>query len=358
MASPSAPTARELRDVVTIDTAQRLDLLLDTTDDGLHAYGSGVWLFHDHGYRAITTDGIGPGGHISAIVYEEYLDADGWPMTQGVGWAPYFSDAYYRKAVPVWQSYAPGPLRRSGHGYPLRRALDRARRGARGEPRARVCRCVGALASMSARRTLGAGLSLWLLALAAQAQPEDPTIGHHHGAMAADEATALPRDCDAISAEHEFTVHAGTAHRGEFPGTIFGYDQRELRVEPCSRITVTFVNDDDVRHQWMVHGLPRYLYPGGMFHLEANGRQRQTGSFVVPSDDRTYLVHCDLAQHMEKGMKAQLIVGRGNGDLWAIPGVSAAFNRDDYTPRVAFLVLAISVLVVAATTVRSWKRRS
>ena len=54
----------------------------------------------------------------------------------------------------------------------------------------------------------------------------------------------------------------------------------------------------------MVHGLPRYLYPGGMFHLEANGGDSQTGTFIVPSDARTYLVHCDLPQHMEKGMKA------------------------------------------------------
>jgi hypothetical protein len=100
------PAAQEIRDVVTIDTAQRLDLLLDTTDDGLHSYGPGIWLFHDHGYRAITTDGINPGGHISAIVYESYLGDNGWPMTRGVSWAPYFTEAYYRKEVPVWQTYA------------------------------------------------------------------------------------------------------------------------------------------------------------------------------------------------------------------------------------------------------------
>jgi hypothetical protein len=105
--TPVDAASREMRDVVTLDSAQRLDLLLDTTNDGLHAYGPGIWLFHDHGYRAITTDGIGPGGHISAIVYEEYLDANGWPATRGVNYAPYFSSAYYRKTVPVWQSYAP-----------------------------------------------------------------------------------------------------------------------------------------------------------------------------------------------------------------------------------------------------------
>ncbi len=111
--------SQELRDVVTLDSAQRLDLLLDTTDDGLHSYGPGVWLFHDHGYRAITTDGIGPGGHISAIVYEDYLSDDGWPMTQGVSFAPYFSAEYYRKTVPVWRSYAPDLFGDPGRDYSL-----------------------------------------------------------------------------------------------------------------------------------------------------------------------------------------------------------------------------------------------
>jgi len=105
---PAEPAAQITRDVVTLDTAQRLDLLLDTTNDGLHAYGSGIWLFHDHGTRAITTDGIGPGGHISAIVYEDYIEQNGWPRTQGVSWAPYFTAAYYRKEIPIWESYAPG----------------------------------------------------------------------------------------------------------------------------------------------------------------------------------------------------------------------------------------------------------
>ncbi len=102
------PGARVTRDVVWIATAQRLDLELSTTNDGLGSFGDGIWLFHDHGSKAVTTDGIGPGGHISAIVYEDYLRADGWPRTSGVGWDPYFTEAYYRKQVPVWERYAPG----------------------------------------------------------------------------------------------------------------------------------------------------------------------------------------------------------------------------------------------------------
>jgi plastocyanin len=140
----------------------------------------------------------------------------------------------------------------------------------------------------------------------------------------------LPKDCDSISQDVQFEISAGTEFSRGYPGMVFGYDQPVLEVPACSRVTVTFHNQDEVRHQWMLHGLPRYLYPGGMFHIEANGGARVSGTFIVPSDDRTYLVHCDLAQHMEKGMKAQLVVGNGSGNLWSVPGVSADFRPESY----------------------------
>ncbi len=133
----------------------------------------------------------------------------------------------------------------------------------------------------------------------------------------------LPKDCDAISEEVNIQIRAGVKYSEQYPGTVFGFDQHQWKVQPCSRITVEFINDDHIRHQWMVHGLPKYLYPRGMFHIEANGQQSKTGVFIVPSSHYTYLVHCDIAQHMEKGMKAQLVVGNGRGDLPSIPGISA-----------------------------------
>ena len=142
----------------------------------------------------------------------------------------------------------------------------------------------------------------------------------------------LPRGCDSVSRDYEFRIEGGRDFTSGEPGIIFGFSQHELRVEPCSRITVEFSNRDEVRHQWMVHGLPRYLYPGGMFHIEANAGETMTGTFIVPGDDKTYLLHCDMAQHMEKGMKGQLVVGRGSGDLWSVRGVSDAFVRDAYLP--------------------------
>jgi len=165
----------------------------------------------------------------------------------------------------------------------------------------------------------------------------------------------LPRDCGQISGDVQLEINAGAEFAGEYPGAIFAYDQTLMEAPPCSRVTVTFHNRDDVRHQWMLHGLPRYLYPGGMFHIEANGGATVSGTFIVPSDDRTYLVHCDLTQHMEKGMKAQLVVGGGSGDLWSVPGVSADLNPDSYLPGNTLgwvITAAIAGLVLARLLLR------
>ncbi len=102
------PAARIIRDVVWIASAQRVDLDLDTTDDGLHSYGAGIWLLHDHQVKGVTNDGIGPGGNISAIVYEDYLQENGWPRTQGVDLNKFFTEAYYRKEIPVFDNLASG----------------------------------------------------------------------------------------------------------------------------------------------------------------------------------------------------------------------------------------------------------
>ena len=169
--------------------------------------------------------------------------------------------------------------------------------------------------------------------------------------------STLPQECDKINGDYKIKVYAGTKYAADYPGTVFGMSEHEYQVEPCSRITVTFVNEDKVRHQWMVHGLPRYIYPGGMFHIEAAGGQSQTGTFIVPGDDRTYLVHCDMAQHMEKGMKAQLKVGKGNGNLWAVPGVSAGFFQDNYLSEETGTYLLIIAFVGLLATTLFYNRR-
>ena len=96
---------RITRDVVWLSAAQRLDLELSGKDDGLHSYGEGVWIFHDHQEKGVTTAGIGPGGNIGVIAYERYLEDNGWPMTFGVDWSNYFTEDYYQRRVPVWSAY-------------------------------------------------------------------------------------------------------------------------------------------------------------------------------------------------------------------------------------------------------------
>ncbi len=105
---PLPDAMRSPQDVVWLATSQRVDLALSLVNDGRRSYGPGIWLFHDHQNAGVTTDGIGPGGNVSAIVYGEYLDESGWPKTQGVSLDPYFTAEYYRREVPVWESYAPG----------------------------------------------------------------------------------------------------------------------------------------------------------------------------------------------------------------------------------------------------------
>lgn len=150
----------------------------------------------------------------------------------------------------------------------------------------------------------------------------------------------LPPGCSRVSGDESITVRAGHRYARDYPGTMFGFDQHEWRVKPCTRLTVTFINEDHIRHQWMMHGLPKFIYDKGMFHLEVTGPAKITGTLILPAEDRTYLVHCDIAQHMEKGMKGQLVVGNGSAPFPSIPGISDFVVPDDYGPKVADSVKA------------------
>ncbi|HYE37445.1 cupredoxin domain-containing protein [Methylocaldum sp.] len=142
----------------------------------------------------------------------------------------------------------------------------------------------------------------------------------------------LPGGCNKISEDSEITVRAGHKYAKNFPGTMFAFDKQEWRVKPCTRLTVHFINEDNVRHQWMMHGLPKFMYDKGMFHLEVTGPGKISGTLILPKEDRTYLVHCDIAQHMEKGMKGQLVVGKGGGTFPSIPGLTDFAIPDNYDP--------------------------
>ncbi|MDD5113728.1 MAG: copper oxidase [Methylobacter sp.] len=161
----------------------------------------------------------------------------------------------------------------------------------------------------------------------------------------------LPGGCEKISETKEITVHAGHKFAEKFPGRMFAFDTQEFNFKPCTKLTVHFYNDDKVRHQWMMHGLPKYLYPQGMFHLEVSGPGKISGTLILPPGDKTYLVHCDIAQHMEKGMKAELKVGKGDGDLPSIPGLTAPVVPDDYEGTLADVAAAKVVSDATAASV-------
>ena len=160
----------------------------------------------------------------------------------------------------------------------------------------------------------------------------------------------LPKDCKAISEDVNITIRGGKKFAKDFAGKMFTYDQRDLQVPPCARVNITFINEDDIRHQFMIHGLPGYMYPKGMFTIELYGKGQKTGSFIVPSRDYTYYIHCEVSQHTEKGMKGQLKVGKGTGDLDSILGLTAPLTPDLYpinNTHYTWITLIFSILIGA-----------
>ena len=97
------PDAQIMRDIYDLAPAQRNDLKFSTVDDGLHSYGEGIWIFHDHREKGITTDGMNVGGNVSALVYKKYLNEEGLPKTIGENVMPLFTKAFQARKYPVWQ---------------------------------------------------------------------------------------------------------------------------------------------------------------------------------------------------------------------------------------------------------------
>jgi hypothetical protein len=180
----------------------------------------------------------------------------------------------------------------------------------------------------------------------------------NHGGMIMDESgmimnhnpDKLPKDCKEISKDVDITIRGGHKFVKGFNGKMFTYDKRDWQVPACARVNITFINEDDIRHQFMLHGLPGYLYPKGMFTIELYGKGQKTGSFIVPSRDYTYYIHCEVSTHTEKGMKAQLKVGEGSGDLDSILGLTAPLTPDYYpihNDRFTWAALAFSIILGA-----------
>lgn len=90
------------RDVFDVSPAQRLDLSLNTKNDGLNSYGPGLWMFHDHVPTGTTTDGMEPGGNITILAYKSFLDAQGMPKMYDELFNDVFNKEYYAKQRPLW----------------------------------------------------------------------------------------------------------------------------------------------------------------------------------------------------------------------------------------------------------------
>lgn len=171
----------------------------------------------------------------------------------------------------------------------------------------------------------------------------------------------LPPGCDSISGTENLTIEAGTDEAKEFPSKMYTYSDRQLQFEPCTRLNVTFINNDSIRHQWMVHGLPEEAYDMEMFTLEVTGPGKETGTFILPGDDETLMIHCSVSQHMQKGMKAQLTVGEGDGDISNVPGHTGAINGYEYPQKSAVpmgAIAAITMLFMGAGLIVVLNRRT
>jgi manganese oxidase len=101
----NGPSSYITRDVHGMVPAQRMDLELSGVDDGLHSFGQGIWMFHDHVEKAFTTNGIGEGGDISLVVYKGFVDDKGIPASHGMSLAPYFTKNFWKSKYPIWQDY-------------------------------------------------------------------------------------------------------------------------------------------------------------------------------------------------------------------------------------------------------------
>jgi len=101
----NGPSSYITRDVHGMVPAQRIDLELSGVDDGLHSFGQGIWMFHDHVEKSFTTNGHGEGGDISLVVYKDFLDEKGIPKAHGMSLAPYFTKGLWQGKYPIWQDY-------------------------------------------------------------------------------------------------------------------------------------------------------------------------------------------------------------------------------------------------------------
>jgi len=129
----------------------------------------------------------------------------------------------------------------------------------------------------------------------------------------------LPPGCDGIAGEDTEEVAAVSGGVG-YP--IFEYQPTVIETEPCTRLTVTFSSETRIRHQFVVRNLPEETYPGGYFGIEADGGAEETATFVTPSEELTLPFESTVGSQAKSGLRGQIVVGEGNGDVEGVPGLT------------------------------------
>ena len=255
---------RLTRDVFDVGAAQRIDLELRPGSDAVYASGPGVWIMHDHTEHTVTNKGISPGGDITAIVYEGFMDEETGLPRVATSLERFFDPEYYRGEVPVFDPAIFHTTREDyQYGWPEE------------EP--------------------GEGFSTYPVRESAAVNTRLKSVLDTHQVVA--KSCAEPRGFRRIH------IKGGTRFARE--GEVFAFAPRVIKAEPCEEVEIVLENTDSVRHAFMLPGL------NPMFMLEFTGPGKRSARFVTPDQDITLEFHCHVETHEKMGMHGTLVVGAG-----------------------------------------------
>jgi Cu/Ag efflux protein CusF/uncharacterized cupredoxin-like copper-binding protein len=284
---PVPKAAQITRDTFDVGPGQRIDLALRSGSDGFYAAGPGVWLLHDHTQPAASNKGINPGGDHTAIVYEDFMGADGLPRDASAssaaanhstspadhgahagqgGHAQYFNPEYYQGKVPVFD---PKIFHTTPETYEKGLGTTAPAGGPFDYPTRAPPAALPRLDLIDAERHRPV----------AEACPEQPR------------------------SKQRIVVKAGRQYARE--GEVFAFEPREIHVERCQEVEIILDNTDEVRHDLMIPGL------NPMFAVQVVGADIAAASFVTPDEDVTLFLHCHVPMHDRVGMVGTLVVGKG-----------------------------------------------
>lgn len=147
----------------------------------------------------------------------------------------------------------------------------------------------------------------------------------------------VPPGCDEVEGSETVTVRVLSSGSG-YP--LYEYEPKTVEVGACTELELTLFNENRVRHQYVVRGLPEETYPGGYFGIETEGKAVQSGSLITPADSTTLPVESTVSGQAGAGLRGQIKVAGGDGDTPGVPGVTShgwEGSGDTETPFGSFL---------------------